>query len=607
VLALAVLPALGALPATAAARPKPPRITAPAKPAIVVTTSRLVFRWTSAGRGARYELRVSRTRSFAGSTTYPTRKQQVAVLLARGSWVYKLRSRVGKNAWSSWSPTRVIRVAPRKDLLPPTRPSALRVVSVDATSVALAFGASKDEFGVKTYEILANGQRVATDPSTTPVVGDLRCGTAYTFTAVARDAAGNRSRPSPPARARTRACVDSAPPSVPAGLEAASVTDVAVALRWPESVDPEGNLAGYIVTRDGVELGRPTTPDYTAAPLAADRTYVFGVRSRDRAGHVSDEATVTVRTSLPQQSHGLVHAFMLTSDGESFRDFQAHYTAIGVVYPTYYILGEDLGLEGADQPHVTRFAQQRGVKVLPRVECQDANRIAALLNNAAARNRLIDQIVAAVDAQGYDGVNVDFESGAATLRTLFNQFIADLSARLHAKGKTVSVAVSSMTSYTTTGRAGFYDYASLSSSADELFVMAWNEHWSTSPAGSLASIGWVSRIAAYLDTFGRPQKFTIGTHMYGMDWPAGSRAKAIEWRDLMALKARVGAPDGYDAVAHEPTFTYSAGGSVHTVYYATGASIAERLGYYRSKGYGMGMWRLGREDPSIWSNAAVLP
>ncbi len=435
----------------------------------------------------------------------------------------------------------------------------------------------------------------------------LKCGTAYTFTAVARDAAGNRSRPSPPARARTRACVDSAPPSVPTGLEAATVTDVAVALRWPDSVDPEGNLAGYIVTRDGVELGRPTTPDFTAAPLSADRTYVFGVRSRDKAGHVSDEATLTVKTGLPQQSPGLVHAFLLASDGESFRDFQAHYMAIGVVYPTYYECGADLGLVGADQPHVTRFAQQRGVEVLPRFECQDANRIAALLNNAAARNRVIDQIVAAVDANGYDGVNVDFESGAASLRNLFSQFIADLSTRLHAKGKTVSVAVSSMTSYTTTGRAGFYDYGALSTSADELFVMAWNEHWATSPPGALASVGWVSRIAGYLDTFNRPQKFTIGTHLYGMDWPAGATAKPLEWRNLMALKARVGALDGYDAVAHEPTFSYSAGGTVHTVYYATGASIAERLGYYRSKGYGMGMWRLGREDPSIWSNAAVLP
>ena len=606
-LALALVPALAASPANAAARPKAPRITAPAKAAVVVTSSRVAFRWTSAGRGARYELRVARGRAFAGSTTYPTRAPRATVLLPRGSWLYKVRSRVGRKAWSSWSAPRIIRVAPKKDLLPPTRPLALRVLSVDASTVSLSFGAAKDEFGVTGYEILANGHRVAVAPDTTPVVTGLTCGTTYTFTAVARDAAGHRSRPSPPARARTRACVDTQAPNVPTGLEAASVTDAAVALRWPSSVDPEGNLAGYIVTRDGVELGRPTTPDFTAAPLAADQTYVFGVRSRDKAGHVSDEATLTVRTGLPQQSQGLLRAFMLATDGESFRDFQAHYTAIGVVYPTYYIIGSDLGLEGEDQPHVTRFAQQRGVEVLPRVECQDANRIAALLNNVSARNRLIEQIVAAVDAHGYDGVNVDFESGAASLRNVFSQFISDLSVRLHAKGKTVSVAVSSMTSYTTTGRAGFYDYAALSSSADELFVMAWNEHWSTSPAGALASMSWVSRIAAYLDTFNRPQKFTIGTHMYGMDWPAGGRAKAIEWRDLMALKARVGAPDGYDAVAHEPTFTYSAGGSVHTVYYATGASIAERLGFYRSKGYGMGMWRLGREDPSVWSQPAVLP
>jgi spore germination protein YaaH len=58
---------------------------------------------------------------------------------------------------------------------------------------------------------------------------------------------------------------------------------------------------------------------------------------------------------------------------------------------------------------------------------------------------------------------------------------------------------------------------------------------------------------------------------------------------------------------HEPTFTYTAGGVLHTVFYANGPSIAERLAFYRSKGYGMGMWRLGREDPSVWSQPGVLP
>jgi spore germination protein YaaH len=54
-------------------------------------------------------------------------------------------------------------------------------------------------------------------------------------------------------------------------------------------------------------------------------------------------------------------------------------------------------------------------------------------------------------------------------------------------------------------------------------------------------------------------------------------------------------------------FTYNAGGVLHTVYYANAASIAERLGWYRSKGFGMGVWRLGREDGALWSSPVVWP
>jgi spore germination protein YaaH len=500
-----------------------------------------------------------------------------------------------------------VRVVPRKDELPPSRPTALRVTHVGATEVALHFGRARDEFGVARYEIVANGRRVATSRTTRPTVAGLRCATAYTFTARAVDRVGHRSKPSPPARARTRPCTDGTAPTAPAAIEVASVSDVAVALRWPASADAEGNLAGYIVTRDGAELGRPTAAEYVAAPLAAQRTYTFGVRARDRSGNVSAETTVTVTTTAPVQSTGLVHAFLLASDGQSFRDFQARYAAIDVVYPTYYDVKPDGTLKGADQPHVTRFAQQRGVKVMPRVNTQTPSTIQTVLSDPAIRNRLVGEIARVAREHGFDGINLDFEAGAASLRPLYTQFVTDVTAALHAQGDQVSVAVSATTSHTTTGRAGFYDYAALSSVADELFVMAWNEHWSTSPAGPLASVGWLNRILAYLDTFNRPGKFTVGTHMYGMDWPQGAKAAAVEWSGITALRDAVGAPAGYDAVAREPMFTYDAGGVLHTVYYADGASIAERLGMYRARGFGMGVWRLGREDGALWSNPVVWP
>ena len=267
-------------------------------------------------------------------------------------------------------------------------PSAPRCASSPSsdTSVALAFGASKDEFGVKAYEILANGHRVAVDPSTTPVVTGLKCGTAYTFTAVARDAAGNRSRPSPPARARTRTCVDNAPPSVPAGLEAASVTDVAVALRWPDERRPRGQPGGL---HRHARRRRARPPDHARLHrrAARRRPHLRLRRPQPRQGRATSprrrrsRSAPACRSSPPASCTPSCWPRTARASATSRRTTPR--SASSTRRTT--ILGADLGLEGQDQPHVTRFAQQRGVKVLPRVECQDANLIAALLNNPAAR------------------------------------------------------------------------------------------------------------------------------------------------------------------------------------------------------------------------------
>src|SRR5439155_1092970 len=79
----------------------------------------------------------------------------------------------------------------------------------------------------------------------------------------------------------------------------------------------------------------------------------------------------------------------------------------------------------------------------------------------------IAQVVA---ANGYDGANVDFESGAATDRDALTAFAGELADTLHAQGAAVSMAVSAKTTSTTTGRSGFYDYPALARLADRIFV-----------------------------------------------------------------------------------------------------------------------------------------
>ena len=93
--------------------------------------------------------------------------------------------------------------------------------------------------------------------------------------------------------------------------------------------------------------------------------------------------------------------------------------------------------------------------------------------------------------------------------------------------------------------------------------MAWNEHWSTSPPGALASIGWVSQHRG-LPRHLRPPGRSSPSEPTCTAWtgPPASRAKADRVaRPEGPARPASAAPDGYDATAHEPTFTYCAGGS----------------------------------------------
>src|SRR4051794_21722218 len=113
-----------------------------------------------------------------------------------------------------------------------------------------------------------------------------------------------------------------------------------------------------------------------------------------------------------------------------------------------------------------------------------------------------------------------------------------------------------------------------------------------------------------------PQKTTwiLGAPMYGFDWPgnggAGEEATPLEYTDVQALVARVGATPRFDTAAGEWTFTYhsAADGKTHTVWYLDSRARALRFALARDRGLGgVGVWRLGAEDAAIRSQGGVAP
>jgi hypothetical protein len=177
---------------------------------------------------------------------------------------------------------------------------------------------------------------------------------------------------------------------------------------------------------------------------------------------------------------------------------------------------------------------------------------------SAARKRLVADIIAA--AGPYDGLNIDMEYIPALDGEHFLSFLAELRAGL--EGKPLSVCVPARTR---DGTAGPYSYAPIAALAERVFVMAYDEHWSGSSPGPVASMEWCEEVAAYsLRTVGAG-KLVMGLPFYGRGWADKSTAQALVRGTAERLREEHDASD-LPRASGVPGFTYDVTVRV-TVYY----------------------------------------
>ena len=93
------------------------------------------------------------------------------------------------------------------------------------------------------------------------------------------------------------AVIDTAAPSVPAGLAAVAVSPTQVNLSWTVSTDNVG-VTGYKIFRGGVQIGASVSNSFQNSGLAPATAYSYTVAANDAAGNVSGQsAAATAATS----------------------------------------------------------------------------------------------------------------------------------------------------------------------------------------------------------------------------------------------------------------------------------------------------------------------
>lgn len=221
-----------------------------------------------------------------------------------------------------------------------------------------------------------------------------------------------------------------------------------------------------------------------------------------------------------------------------------------------------------------------------------------ILNQSyGARDTLINDIVEV--SKNFDGVQIDFESIAGDDRDAFSAFLTELKARLDRR-IVLSVALPARRSNVNDA----YNYKKISSIADRVFIMTYDQHWSTSKPGSVASISWCTDVIKYASSEVPAEKLVMGIPFYGRSWQDKSHNKAIRTKNLQELLSK---DDIIKEYSDESGYKIIFKEIIDVILYCDDIkAIRSKLELYNSFVDSVGFWRLGFENHEVWDEMIVI-
>lgn len=189
------------------------------------------------------------------------------------------------------------------DTTAPSVPGTVAAGAVTSSSVALSWKASTDNVSVSGYDVYRDGAKVGTTTNLSYTDTGLKASTAYKYTVVARDSAGNSSAASTAVTATTTAAntTDTEAPGKPGGVHSMTTTATSADIMWTAATDNVG-VVKYSVQRSVggaafAEVGTTTTAlNLVNSGLTPSTSYSYKVVAFDAAGNSTSSNVVTVVT-----------------------------------------------------------------------------------------------------------------------------------------------------------------------------------------------------------------------------------------------------------------------------------------------------------------------
>jgi len=222
------------------------------------------------------------------------------------------------------------------------------------------------------------------------------------------------------------------------------------------------------------------------------------------------------------------------------------------------------------------------------------------LRNDVLATQLVRSIVQLSVRNHFYGINIDFENVPKDVQPALKKFLTELKAALHQHGMALS--------FDAPADDDNFDLKAYADATDYVVLMAYDEHSAGSVPGPVSSTGWfISQVERALHSI-PAQKLIVGLATYGYDWPTEQNGGTLSGTEVSFDQAAVIARESdtipvFDTTSGSLHFSYDEDDSTHhDVWVNDAVTIFNQLSILDNYDVGgTAIWRLGAEDPSMWS------
>jgi cellulose synthase/poly-beta-1,6-N-acetylglucosamine synthase-like glycosyltransferase/peptidoglycan/xylan/chitin deacetylase (PgdA/CDA1 family) len=263
-----------------------------------------------------------------------------------------------------------------------------------------------------------------------------------------------------------------------------------------------------------------------------------------------------------------------------------------------------------DVPALNFIRQTRPqVQVIPMVqnlvdEKWNPDLLARTIADEPSRQRLIAALTTFVEENKFAGLCVDFEEPLPSSQANLLIFIRELHDVFAPKGLKVLQAVPF--------DDPDWNYKGYGAASDYQILMAYDQHWASGPqgAGPVAAQDWYENNLIKRMHDLEPAKTIVALGNYGYDWTEGTKeAQEVTYQEAVISARDSEAKIVFDSASSTPEFEYDdEDESHHRVWFLDAVTAYNEM--RAASGYkpaGFAVWRLGSEDPSVWSLLGAAP